>query len=103
MTSVLLVDDHHIVRLAVRMLLERERFTVVGETGSGKEAARLARETKAEVVILDIGLPDLDGMEVIKRLATGARAEDHGPHRPTCRPIRAPLHGRRHLCVRQQG
>ena len=41
MTSVLLVDDHHIVRLAVRMLLERERFTVVGETGKGKEAARI--------------------------------------------------------------
>lgn len=63
MTSVLLVDDHHIVRLAVRMLLERERFTVVGETGKGKEAARMAEQT-----ILDIGLPDLDGMEVIKRL-----------------------------------
>jgi two-component system response regulator EvgA len=68
MTSVLLVDDHHIVRLAVRMLLERERFSVVGETGKGKEAARLAAETRADVVILDIGLPDLDGMEVIKRL-----------------------------------
>ncbi|MCO7522340.1 MULTISPECIES: response regulator transcription factor [unclassified Pseudomonas] len=68
MTSVLLVDDHHIVRLAVRMLLERERFTIVGETDKGKQAKDLAAKTKAEVVILDIGLPDLDGMEVIKRL-----------------------------------
>lgn len=68
MTTVLLVDDHSIVRLAVRVLLERERFAVVGETGKGKEAARLAAETRADVVILDIGLPDLDGMEVIKRL-----------------------------------
>ncbi|MBA1202693.1 response regulator transcription factor [Pseudomonas capeferrum] len=68
MTTVLMVDDHPTVRLAVRMLLERERFTVIGETGDGIEAVQLARTLSPDVVILDIGLPGLDGMEVIKRL-----------------------------------
>ncbi|MCO7514309.1 response regulator transcription factor [Pseudomonas guariconensis] len=68
MTTVLLVDDHPTVRLAVRMLLERERFQVVGEAGSGIEAVQMARQLQPDVVILDIGLPGLDGMEVIKRL-----------------------------------
>ncbi|MFJ9990231.1 response regulator [Pseudomonas putida] len=68
MTTVLMVDDHPTVRLAVRILLERERFEVVGESGNGIEAVQLARQLAPKVVILDIGLPGLDGMEVIKRL-----------------------------------
>ncbi|MGE7989912.1 response regulator [Pseudomonas sp. NPDC089554] len=68
MTTVLMVDDHPTVRLAVRILLERERFTVVGESGDGIEAVQMARRLSPNVVILDIGLPGLDGMEVIKRL-----------------------------------
>ena len=68
MTTVLMVDDHPTVRLAVRMLLERERFKVIGEAGDGIEAVQLARTLAPDVVILDIGLPGLDGMEVIKRL-----------------------------------
>ncbi|AIZ33003.1 response regulator [Pseudomonas sp. K1(2024)] len=68
MTTVLMVDDHPTVRLAVRILLERERFEVVGESGNGIEAVQMARQLSPKVVILDIGLPGLDGMEVIKRL-----------------------------------
>ncbi|MBH3459831.1 MULTISPECIES: response regulator transcription factor [Pseudomonas] len=68
MTTVLMVDDHPTVRLAVRILLERERFEVVGESGNGIEAVQMARQLAPKVVILDIGLPGLDGMEVIKRL-----------------------------------
>ncbi|MDD2135642.1 response regulator transcription factor [Pseudomonas kurunegalensis] len=68
MTTVLIVDDHPIVRLSLRMLLERERFHVVGEVGNGSEVAQVARDLRPDVVILDIGLPGLDGMEVIKRL-----------------------------------
>lgn len=68
MTTVLMVDDHPTVRMAVRMLLERERFQVVGETGNGIEAVQMARKLTPQVVVLDIGLPGLDGMEVIKRL-----------------------------------
>jgi len=68
MTTVLIVDDHPIVRLSMRLLLERERFRVAGEVGNGSEVAQVARELRPDVVILDIGLPGLDGMEVIKRL-----------------------------------
>ncbi|RZI82849.1 MAG: response regulator transcription factor [Pseudomonas sp.] len=68
MTTVLLVDDHPIVLTAVRMLLERERFRVIGTAEDGKEAVELARKLSPQVVIVDIGLPELDGMEVIKRL-----------------------------------
>lgn len=63
-----MVDDHPTVRLAVRMLLERERFQVIGEAGDGIDAVQQARQLRPDVVILDIGLPGLDGMEVIKRL-----------------------------------
>jgi two-component system response regulator EvgA len=50
------------------MLLERERFQVIGEAGDGIDAVQQARLLRPDVVILDIGLPGLDGMEVIKRL-----------------------------------
>ncbi|CAG8863265.1 Virulence factors putative positive transcription regulator BvgA [Pseudomonas fluorescens] len=68
MTTVLMVDDHPVIRLSIRLLLERERFKVVGETGDGVDAVQLARQLRPDIVILDIGLPGLDGMEVIKRL-----------------------------------
>ncbi|CAM3850671.1 response regulator [Pseudomonas wadenswilerensis] len=68
MPTVLIVDDHPTIRLAVRMLLERERYEVVGETGDGVAAVQMARELRPDVVILDIGLPGLDGLSVIKRL-----------------------------------
>ena len=68
MTTVLIVDDYPIVRLSLRLLLERERFHVVGEVGNGSEVAQVARDLRPDVVVLDIGLPGLDGMEVIKRL-----------------------------------
>lgn len=68
MTTVLMVDDHPVIRLSIRLLLERERFKVVGESGDGVDAVQLARQLQPDIVILDIGLPGLDGMEVIKRL-----------------------------------
>ncbi|MBA6118958.1 response regulator transcription factor [Pseudomonas putida] len=68
MTTVLIVDDHPIVRLSLRLLLERERFQVVGELGDGSEVTQVASKLRPDVVVLDIGLPGLDGMEVIKRL-----------------------------------
>ncbi|MGB8975190.1 MAG: response regulator, partial [Pseudomonas capeferrum] len=61
MTTVLIVDDHPIVRLSLRLLLERERFNVVGEVANGSEVAQVARELRPDVVLLDIGLPGLDG------------------------------------------
>ncbi|WP_442113923.1 response regulator [Pseudomonas sp. NUPR-001] len=68
MTSVLIVDDHATVRFALRMLLERERFHVIGEVHDGEVATQVARQLRPDVVILDIGLPGIDGLSVMKRL-----------------------------------
>jgi two-component system NarL family response regulator len=67
--TILLVDDHQLVRKGLRMLLEREvGLTVVGEAGTGTEGLRLFGELRPDVVVLDIHLPDIDGLEVARRL-----------------------------------
>jgi two-component system response regulator EvgA len=68
MYSVLIVDDHPVVRLAVRVLLEKNGMQVKGETDNGLDAIRLVRESEPDVVILDIGIPKLDGLTVISRI-----------------------------------
>jgi DNA-binding NarL/FixJ family response regulator len=74
---VLLVDDHALVRAGIRALLESlPRVEVVGETGDGLVAVQLAMELTPDVVLLDITLPGLNGLEVaarIARLGTGTR------------------------------
>lgn len=74
---VLLVDDHALVRAGIRALLESlPRVEVVGESGDGIEAVRLARDLAPDAVLLDITLPGLNGLEVaarVARLGGGAR------------------------------
>lgn len=76
MSKVLIVDDHSCIRFAARLLMEQSGYEVVGEADSGVEALRLVRETRPDLVILDIGIPRLDGLEVIGRL----RGMDQPPH-----------------------
>jgi two-component system response regulator NreC len=65
----MLVDDHIYVRLGLRMLLEAEAdMQIVGEAGSGQEAIQLVRDVKPDVILLDIGLPDLSGIEVARQI-----------------------------------
>ncbi|MGY3295654.1 two-component system response regulator EvgA [Pseudomonas sp. TE6288] len=68
MHSVLIVDDHPVIRLAVRVLLEKHGMRVVGETDNGLDAVRMVRELTPQVVVLDIGIPKLDGLSVITRI-----------------------------------
>jgi DNA-binding NarL/FixJ family response regulator len=74
---VLLVDDHTLVRAGIRSLLETLPWVeVVGETGDGLAALQLAAELAPEVILLDITLPGLNGLEVamrVARLGTGTR------------------------------
>ncbi len=71
--TVLIVDDHAVVRQGVRAALEaREAFTVVGEAESGAEAVRRVADVVPDVVLMDLLMPDIDGVEAtrqIKRLS----------------------------------
>jgi DNA-binding NarL/FixJ family response regulator len=68
---VLLADDHTLVRAGIRGLLQGlQGVEVVGEAGEGQEALRLAQTLRPDVVLMDIGMPGLNGLEVAGRLAT---------------------------------
>jgi two-component system response regulator EvgA len=67
MNSVFIVDDHPVIRLAIRMLLEHEGYKVVGETDNGVDAMQMVRECMPDLIILDISIPKLDGLEVLSR------------------------------------
>ncbi|WP_405513047.1 response regulator [Streptomyces canus] len=67
---VLLVDDQALVRASFRMLIESEPdMEVVGEAATGEEAVRLARSTCADVVLMDIRMPDMDGLAATRAIS----------------------------------
>lgn len=66
---ILLVDDHHLFRDALRSLLEKiDGFEVVGETGDAFEVVGLVRQTSANIVCMDIGMPGMNGIEITRRI-----------------------------------
>lgn len=65
----LLVDDHSILRAGLRMLFAAEEdMQIVGEAGSGQEALRLVRELQPDVVIMDVAMPGMTGIEATRRI-----------------------------------
>jgi DNA-binding NarL/FixJ family response regulator len=71
---VLLADDQPLIRAGFRMFVEPDAgVEVVGEAGTGREAVRLARSERADVVLMDIRMPDMDGIEATRQIAA---AED---------------------------
>lgn len=69
MTRILIADDHQIVRAGLRTLLaEFPDFSVNGEAGSGIEAIKMVREADWEVVLLDISMPDMNGVDTLKQI-----------------------------------
>jgi DNA-binding NarL/FixJ family response regulator len=67
--TVLVVDDHAGFRAVARRLLESEGYRVVGEAADGASALSWARDTRPELALVDVHLPDWDGFEVAARLA----------------------------------
>jgi DNA-binding NarL/FixJ family response regulator len=64
---VLLADDHGVVRRGLKSLIEEAGLSVVGEAADGLEALRLTEELKPDLLVLDIGMPKLSGIEVAAR------------------------------------
>lgn len=68
MRKALVVDDHPIVRATVKMVLQQENFEVIVEAEDGVVAVQQARQLQPDLVVLDISMPKLDGLEAIRRL-----------------------------------
>jgi len=67
---VLLADDQEIIRTGLRMIINAQaNIEVVGEAGNGREAVELARRLRPDVCLLDIRMPDVDGIEATRQLA----------------------------------
>lgn len=87
--KVLIADDHRMVREGLRALLEADpRLTVVGEADHGRRAVELAAELRPDVVIMDVGMPELDGIEATRRILAEA---------PRVRVVILSMHAEKHF------
>ena len=71
MTSVVLADDQALVRSGLRALLEARGVDVVGEAEHGRAAVEVARASRPDVLVMDIRMPVMDGVEATRRLVAG--------------------------------
>lgn len=66
--KILLCDDHRMMRDGLRVILEKEGFEVTGEAATGREVLALAAQLRPEVVVMDISMPDLNGIDATRKL-----------------------------------
>jgi DNA-binding NarL/FixJ family response regulator len=71
--KILLADDHRMMREGLRALLEKEGWEVAGEAATGHEAIALAQELRPDVVVMDISMPELNGIDATRRIVTEMR------------------------------
>ncbi|HCS43147.1 MAG TPA: DNA-binding response regulator, partial [Pseudomonas sp.] len=67
----LIADDHPVVRAAVKILLKQEGFKQIYEVSSGNEVLPMIREHKPDLVVQDLVMPSLDGLDVLARIQAG--------------------------------
>ena len=68
---ILLADDHAVVRQGFKMILDAQAdMEIVGEAGNGREAVELAEQLRPDVVVMDVSMPELNGIEATRRLAS---------------------------------
>ena len=91
MIKILIADDHQIVREGLKKIVEANGLTVVAEAGTGHEALERARETRPEVVLLDVSMPGKGGLETAQEL----KARD-----PRLRVLMLTVHPEDHYAVR---
>jgi two-component system response regulator NreC len=69
-TRVLLADDHRLMRSGLRLVIERHPdFTVVGEADDGRQVVAMAESLKPDVIVMDIGMPNLNGIEAARQIS----------------------------------
>lgn len=68
MSNILIVDDHPMARLAIRMLLEKDGHTILAESGNGQEAFKLAQKLQPDIIVVDLDIPGMSGVELIEKL-----------------------------------
>jgi DNA-binding NarL/FixJ family response regulator len=68
-TRILLADDHALVRRGFRMILDSQAdFEIVGEAGNGREAVEMAQQLQPDIVVMDVAMPELNGIEATRRI-----------------------------------
>jgi two-component system invasion response regulator UvrY len=101
---VLLADDHAVVRLGFRLLLEGAGASVVGEAACGEDAIRLYAETQPDLLVMDVSMPGIGGLAALERLLAWeakARVLMLSAHHDDIVPVRALRHGASgYLCKR---
>lgn len=70
MATILIVDDHPMARLAIRMLLEKDGHQILAESGDGLEAFKLAIKCQPDIIVVDLDIPGLSGVDLIEKLGT---------------------------------
>jgi DNA-binding NarL/FixJ family response regulator len=88
--TVVVADDHPVVRQGLRMLLERERFEILGEASDGLEAIALAERFHPDVIVLDLAMPTLDGIGAVREIVKAS---------PRTRVLMLTMHTEEHLIL----